>query len=223
MYCMPIMGTSARLYFPNESSEEPIVTGSVRNNGSGCQKTSDTTKRYLGTEHGSEVEMTPNALNVRGKEPVSISFDDNVGVTITSHQKLTINADDDIIMKTPKNVKMTATSQLVAMKTGTKSGFSMEKDVHFLSNNVIRNGRDREAFAAIDNTPPKPVKQEPPKEEKKGFNWGKLALAAVVAVAVVASVATFGLGTTLAVAAIGAIAVSGAAGAIQGAKNSMDS
>ncbi|MPQ64981.1 hypothetical protein E4V82_23245, partial [Clostridium estertheticum] len=85
---------------------------------------------------------------------------------------------------------------------GTKSGFSMETDLHFLSNNVIKNGSDREAFAAFDDEPtvgkkpePKPVKKavvaKPPAEKKKGFNWGKLAgnvLAAVAVVAVVAAV-----------------------------------
>ncbi|MCY6354749.1 late control protein D, partial [Clostridium sp. ZS2-4] len=64
MYSMPIVGTSARLYFPDETSELPIVTGCVRTNGSSCAKTSDTTKRYFGTEHGSEIEMTPSALNI---------------------------------------------------------------------------------------------------------------------------------------------------------------
>jgi hypothetical protein len=34
MYSMPVVGTSARLYFPNESSEAPIVAGCVRKNGS---------------------------------------------------------------------------------------------------------------------------------------------------------------------------------------------
>lgn len=42
MYSMPVVGTSARLYFPNEESEDPIVTGCVRSNGSSCAKTSDT-------------------------------------------------------------------------------------------------------------------------------------------------------------------------------------
>ena len=59
MYSMPIVGTSARLYFSDETCNEPLVSGCVRNNGSSCAKTSDTTKRYFGTEHGSEVEMTP--------------------------------------------------------------------------------------------------------------------------------------------------------------------
>ncbi|MPQ31918.1 late control protein D, partial [Clostridium estertheticum] len=144
MYSMPIVGTSASLYFPSETSEEPIVTGCVRTNGSSCAKTADTTKRYFGTEHGSEIEMVPNALNIKGgsKEPLSISFDDAVGVTITSHKKLSLNAADEITMKTPQSVKLKAQSQILVAKAGTKSGFSMETDLHFLSNNVIKNGSD---------------------------------------------------------------------------------
>ncbi|WP_309245268.1 hypothetical protein [Clostridium estertheticum] len=214
MYSMPIVGTSASLYFPSETSEEPIVTGCVRTNGSSCAKTADTTKRYFGTEHGSEIEMVPGALNIKGgsKEPLSISFDDAVGVTIKSHKKLSLSAAGGIIMKTPQSVKLNAQSQILVAKAGTKSGFSMETDLHFLSNNVIKNGSDREAFAAFDDEPtvgkkpePKPIKKAAvvkakkketkkdvkKEEKKKGFNWGKLAgnvLAAVAVVAVVAAV-----------------------------------
>lgn len=34
MYCMPIVGTSANLYFPSERSNDPLVIGCVRKNGS---------------------------------------------------------------------------------------------------------------------------------------------------------------------------------------------
>ncbi|WP_310889538.1 polymorphic toxin type 15 domain-containing protein [Clostridium estertheticum] len=203
MYSMPIVGTSASLYFPSETSEEPIVTGCVRTNGSSCAKTADTTKRYFGTEHGSEIEMVPGALNIKGgsKEPFSISFDDAVGVTIKSHKKLSLNAAGGITMKTPQSVKLKAQSQILVAKAGTKSGFSMETDLHFLSNNVIKNGSDREAFAAFDDEPtvgkkpePKPVKKavvaKPPAEKKKGFNWGKLAENVLAGLAVVAVAGT---------------------------------
>ena len=97
MYSMPIVGTSAKLYFSDETCNEPLVSGCVRNNGSSCEKTADTTKRYFGTEHGSEVEMTPSAINIKGgsKSPISISIDDNVGITITSPKKLNLSADSD--------------------------------------------------------------------------------------------------------------------------------
>ncbi|WLC72007.1 hypothetical protein KTC96_08490 [Clostridium estertheticum] len=106
----------------------------------------------------------------------------------------------------------------------------METDLHFLSNNVIKNGSDREAFAAFDDEPtvgkkpePKPVKKavvaKPPEKEKKGFSWGKLAgnvlaglaVVAVVAIAAVAIAVTLGAATAVVAAiAIGA-AVAGTA------------
>lgn len=219
MYSMPVAGTSARLYFPDESGKEPVVTGCVRNNGSSCAKTCDTTKRYFGTEHGSEVEMTPGALNIRGgsASPISISFDDSIGVTITSPKKLTLDADSEIIMKTPKNVKINGVSQILASKGDTNSGFTLENDMHFLSDNVKKEGRSTEAFSPFDDEPQegtKPEPPEPPKEEKKPFNWGKLAcnvlaglaVVAAVTVAAVAVAATAGLAGPV----IGAIAIGGA-------------
>ncbi|WP_297430665.1 DNA/RNA non-specific endonuclease, partial [Clostridium sp.] len=148
------------------------------------------------------------------------------GVTLKSPKNLSLNADDDIIIKTPASVKVKAQSQIGVIKTGTESGFSVETDMHFKGSNVIKDGSDRETYAPFDDEPKagkKPDPPAPPPEKKKGFNWGKLALAAVVAVAVVASVATFGLGATLAVAAVGAIVACAAAGAVEGAKNSIAS
>ena len=97
MYAMPLVDENARLYFPNESSEEPIITGCARKNGDTCEKTSDTTKRYFETEHGSEIAILPDALNIKGgsEELLSISFDDNVGVTLTSLKGINLNAGAD--------------------------------------------------------------------------------------------------------------------------------
>ena len=207
MYSMPIVGTKASLYFADETQVNPTVVNCIRKNGGSCAKTSDTSKRYFGTEHGSEIEMTPEAINIKGgsKEPLSMSFDDNIGVTITSPKKLTLTADDEIVFKTPKKISVNAKSQILLAKTNTKSGVSIETDFQFLSNNVIQDGRDKEAFAAFDDAPKKP---EPPK--KKEFNWwelGKnvlagLAVAAAVTVLAVAVVATGGA----ALVAVGAVA-----------------
>ncbi len=234
MYSMPVVGTSAALYFPNESSEAPIVTGCVRKNGGSCAKTSDTTKRYFGTEHGSEIEMTPGALNINGgsKEPLNISFDDNTGVTLKSPKKLSLNADGEIIIKTPQNINIKAESQIIVAKAGTQSGFSVENEFHFTGDTTIEDATDRETYDPFDDEPKaaqKPeekkeeTKKEGKKEEKKKFSWGKLALAAVAAVAVVASVATFGLGATLAVAAVGAIVAGAAVGAAKAGVDNVNS
>lgn len=226
MYSMPIVGTEARLYFPSENGENPRITGCVRTNGSSCAKTSDTTKRYFGTEHGSELEMTPGALNIKGgsKEPLNISIDDEIGVTITSPKKLTLAAEDEIIMKTPKSVKLKAESQILVAKENSQSGFSVENEMHFKSNNVIKDGSCRDTYKAFKDEPE--AGQKPPdEEEKSGFNWGGLLMAAAAAVAVVAAVATLGIGAAIvgavAVACIGAICASSAAATAAGIQSAM--
>ncbi|MCY6355855.1 hypothetical protein, partial [Clostridium sp. ZS2-4] len=160
-----------------------------------------------------EIEMTPGALNIKGgsKEPLSISFDDKVGVTIKSPKKLRLNADEEIIMKTPQSVKVKGESQILAAKTKTQSGFSMETDMHFLSNNVIKEGTNRETYPPFNDEPiagRKPVPPELPKEEKKGFSWGKLAKGVLAGLAVVAAVT---------VAAVAIAVTAGAAAAVVGA------
>ena len=227
MYSMPIVGTSAKLYFSDETCNEPLVSGCVRNNGSSCEKTADTTKRYFGTEHGSEVEMTPSALNIKGgsKSPISISIDDNVGITITSPKKLNLSADSEIIMKTPKNVKINGVSQINAQKTNTESGFSLETDLHFLSEKVIKNGSSSESYEDFDDEPQAGQMPEPePPKKKKGFSWGSLLVAVVAVAAVAVSVATFGVGAVLVGAAVGAlisVASTAVGDAISGEKSSL--
>ena len=149
MYAMPLVGENVRLYFPNESSEEPIITGCARKNGDTCEKTSDTTKRYFETEHGSEIAMLPDALNIKGgsKELLSISFDDNVGVTLTSPKGINLNAGGEIVIKTPNNINITAQSQIQMTKGNTEKGVSIEGEFHIKGNNVIKNGSCRETYS----------------------------------------------------------------------------
>ncbi|EKQ50988.1 hypothetical protein [Clostridium sp. LS] len=217
MHCMPVVGTDARLYFPNESSEEPIVTGCLRTNGSSCKKTSDTSKRYLGTEHGSSVEMLPDAINIKGgsSSPLSIKFEGSIGVTLTSPKKLTMSASDEIIMKTPKSVKINAQSQIAIVKTNAGSGLAIEGDLNYKSNNVILEGTFKESFPDFDDDEPK-IGQKPEQPKEMPF-WEKVAIAAVAVVAAVAIVAaavvlapevtmvalgaSFNLGTAIAVCA----------------------
>lgn len=201
MYSMPIIGTHALLYFSNEGNEEPIITGCVRRNGNDCAKTSDTTKRYLGTEHGSEIEMIPNALNIKGgsKEPLCICFDDNVGVTLTSPKKLSMNADDDIIIKTLKNVKINAQSKIFVAKTHTKSTFSIENEIHILSSHVIADGSAKEVFIPYNEGNEGIQESEIIQGNNKGFDFENLA------VAVASSVSACGVGAVTAAKCISAL------------------
>ena len=149
MYSMPVVGTSVRLYFPNESSEEPIIVGCARKNGDACEKTSEPSNRYYETEHGSEIAMISDALTIKGgcKETLSVSFEDNVGVTFTSPKKLSLNAGGEIEINTPRYVKINGTSQIVMTKGNASNGVSIEGEFHIKGNNVIKNGSCREVYA----------------------------------------------------------------------------
>ncbi|NSB91119.1 glucan-binding YG repeat protein, partial [Clostridium saccharobutylicum] len=149
MYSMPLVSEIARLYFPNESSEAPIVTGCVRKNGDTCEGTADTRNRYFHTEHGSEIAMLPDALNIKGgsNKALSISFDDKSGVKLKSHKGLRLNADGEIVIKTHKRVKIKAQSQILMTKGNKSHGVSIEGEFHVKGNNVITNGSSREIYA----------------------------------------------------------------------------
>ncbi|NRT72212.1 hypothetical protein [Clostridium beijerinckii] len=120
-----------------------------------------------------------------------------------------MNASEEIIMKTPKSVKINAQSQIAIVKTNSGSGLAIEGDLNYKSNNVILEGIVKEAFADFDDDEPKiGQKPEPPKEMPL---WEKIAIAAVAVVAaavvlapevtMVALGASFNLGTAIAVCA----------------------
>ncbi|MBC2582891.1 hypothetical protein HGI79_22060, partial [Clostridium sp. DJ247] len=188
MYCMPKTGTYARLYFPDETGDNATALGCIRKNGGSCQKTGNPDNRYFGTEHGSELEITPGAINIVGgcKEPLKLSIDDALGVTLKSHKKLKLNADDDICLYTPKRIVISAQSQLLAKKSSALKGFSIESEYHFLGSDVIADGSDRTTYPPFDDEPKQGTPPPPPQPAKKpGFSWGKLLVCAVAAVAVV--------------------------------------
>ncbi|MEB9896527.1 hypothetical protein P4K96_24130, partial [Bacillus cereus] len=213
MYCMPQVGTHATLYLPDATGSGAVVTGCVRKNGDSCAKTGDPNIRYFGTEHGSELELSPTAINVvsGSKEPLKLSFDDATGVTMTSHRKLLLNAKDDISLFTPKRIRIHAQSQVLVKKLTALSGFSIENEYHLLGEHVEVLGRDRTEYA--------PYEDEPQEGEAPKFDWGKLwgnvlaglAVVAVVTVAAVATVATAGAGAVVIAAVASTAAISGTA------------
>ncbi|MCT4509029.1 MAG: hypothetical protein N4A48_09775 [Tepidibacter sp.] len=213
MYCMPKIGTNASLYFPNNIENNAKVVGCIRKNGSSCQKTKNPNTRYFGTEHGSELELSPGNINIVAgcKEPLKISFDDSTGITIKSHKKLRLNAGEEISLYTPKKIIIKAQSQLFTKRTKALNGFSIENEYHFLGTNVNADGSDRTQYPPFDD---EPKQGQPPK--KSPFNWGKLAknvlaglaVVAVVTIAAVAVAATLGAAAPL----VGAIALSAGIG-----------
>ncbi|OOM13970.1 contractile injection system protein, VgrG/Pvc8 family [Clostridium saccharobutylicum] len=152
MYSMPLVGESVRLYFPNDSSEKPIIAGCSRKNGEECEKTSEPSKRYYETEHGSEIAMLPNALNIKGvsKKNMIMSFNDELGVHLKSSKKLKINSDEGIVIKTPKRVKINAHNQILLMKRNKSHSVLIEDGVYIKGNNVVMNGNSSEIYDSFE-------------------------------------------------------------------------
>ncbi|MBC2478222.1 late control protein D, partial [Clostridium beijerinckii] len=149
MYSMPLAGESVRLYFPNESSEAPFVIGCVRKNGDTCEGTEDPASRYFHTEHGSEIAMLPGALNIIGgsEAPLSVTFEDETGATLTSPNGLSLNAGGEIVISTPNNVNISAQSQVLMTKGSTENGVSIEGEFHVKGSEVILNGNINEGYS----------------------------------------------------------------------------
>ncbi|MNO79517.1 hypothetical protein D3C76_706870 [compost metagenome] len=218
MYCMPKAGTSATLYFPNDRGSKSRVTGCVRTNGADCAKTGNPNNRYFGTEHGSELELTPTAINVvsGSKEPLMISFDDASGVIIKSHRKLTLNAAEEISLTTPKRILIKTTNLIMAKKLSKLSGFTIEGEYHLLGDQVNNNGSDRTPYTKYQD---EPATWTPPEPKPKKFKWGKLfgnvlaglAVVAVVTAVAVLCVATCGAGAVIIGAVAAGAAISGTA------------
>lgn len=213
MYLMPQIGTNASLYIPGLHEQNAIITGSVRTNGGGCEKTGDPNTRYLGTEYGQELKLAPGGIYITaGKSNLVANFDDEEGVKLSSHKKLILEAEQEIIIESQKTVSISAASQILIATPS--AAISMENETHFLAAQTHITCTDEAPFPEVEQPEQEQEEQEqetaPATEEsQQGFsiNWGAVIVGAVAAAAVVAVASvTFGIGAPLALAAIGAAA-----------------
>ena len=151
MYSMPIVGTNANLYFSSERSEDPIVIGCIRKNGSSCESFSDVNNRYFSTESGNNLDMLPGAINF-SRPGLSANFNDGSGINLSSSSSLNISAGYVGIYAGDITIK--AKSKLEAKK-GESSFISLENDFYNNAGIVMENGSDKASNGAFDDDPQK--------------------------------------------------------------------
>ena len=151
MYSMPIVGTNANLYFSSERSEDPIVIGCIRKNGSSCESFSDVNNRYFATESGNNLDMLPGAINF-SRPGLSANFNDGSGINLSSSSSLNISAGYVGIYAGDITIK--AKSKLEAKK-GESSFISLENDFYNNAGIVMENGSDKASNGAFDDDPQK--------------------------------------------------------------------
>ena len=151
MYSMPIVGTNANLYFSSERSEDPIVIGCIRKNGSSCESFSDVNNRYFSTESGNNLDMLPGAINF-SRPGLSANFNDGSGINLSSSSSLNISAGYVGIYAGDITIK--AKSKLEAKK-GESSFIALENDFYNNAGIVMENGSDKASNGAFDDDPQK--------------------------------------------------------------------
>ncbi|WP_270547694.1 EndoU domain-containing protein [Clostridium butyricum] len=175
MYSMPIVGTNANLYFSSERSEDPVVIGCIRKNGSSCESFSDVNNRYFATESGNNLDMLPGAINF-SRPGLSANFNDGSGINLSSSSSLNISAGYVGIYAGDITIK--AKSKLEAKK-GESSFISLENDFYNNAGIVMENGSDKVSNGAFDDDPQKGAAEA--KKAKEAMESAvKVALAAVV-------------------------------------------
>ena len=175
MYSMPIVGTNANLCFSSERSEDPIVIGCIRKNGSSCESFSDVNNRYFSTESGNNLDMLPGAINF-SRPGLSANFNDGSGINLSSSSSLNISAGYVGIYAGDITIK--AKSKLEAKK-GESSFISLENDFYNNAGIVMENGSDKASNGAFDDDPQKGATEA--KKAKEAMESAvKVALAAVV-------------------------------------------
>jgi len=154
MYSMPIVGTNALLYFPNESKANPIVIGCVRKNGSSYNKFSDVNNRYYTTEHKNQLAMVPQSISFTcsGNPGLNVTLDDEEGVTIKSDKNITLTAPNEVIMKTETKVTIKAVSKLEVQRENKQAGISLENKTSCFGDTVHENGSSTELFASFSHS-----------------------------------------------------------------------
>ena len=151
MYSMPIVGTSARLYFSNEMCVEPIVTGCVRTNGSTCEQFSDTSNRYFVTESDNHLDMLPGAVNF-SRPGLSVNLNDDDGISLNSSSSLYACA-GSIILDAGK--VLIIAKDKVTIDKNKQSTLSIENECYTDASGVVyENGSSREAFEAFTDDEP---------------------------------------------------------------------
>ncbi|MDR1702716.1 MAG: HNH endonuclease, partial [Sporomusaceae bacterium] len=126
MYLMPQLDTIAELYVPDLLEANAIVTGMLRTNGANCDKTSDPNIRYLATENKKELKIAPEGIYLTsGEEDLALKLDNAEGVTLFSKKKLTLSAEEEVLIHAEGKL---------AFETGSQIGFIVSSNSFALAN-----------------------------------------------------------------------------------------
>lgn len=128
-YCMPEKGDSVRLYFPDEIENNGYIISSIHtgnSGGSGGKDSSDAPRsnpdnKSISNKYNKKIELTPTTIVMTNNKGMSITLDDEVGISIVSDKKISIKSDDEIdILSANAAINVNAKEQIVLSQSSSK-------------------------------------------------------------------------------------------------------
>ena len=191
MYCMPQVGTRVSLYFPNYDEQMAMAVNCVRTNGGSCTRMSDPSKRSFVTEHGKEMNLYPQEMSLLGGANGMVKLEDETGISISTDKGIMVVALGPVSISGKVAVTTALMGEVVMAKGNILTGEMKTTQVQSNQYDLLAadftciEGWNQQTFEAYNDTP-----------QEGSFDWGGLignvlagiAVAAVVGLAVAASI-----------------------------------
>jgi phage baseplate assembly protein gpV len=112
-YCMPELGDTVSLYFPNAKEEEGVVCNSIRQGSQGGNKIDDPGVKYFRTKFGKELMFNDKQIVITGKDgEILINLEEEKGIEIYSEKDIKIQCKNDMFIDVGHKMTVTAGDEI---------------------------------------------------------------------------------------------------------------
>lgn len=110
-YCMPEVGDTVRIVFPDEDENNAYVMSSVHLEAEEARNNPD--HKSWKNRQNKEILFTPDSLVIRNNKGLAVELSDQKGIVITSDKNISLNADKNInLTSCNSNITVNADSSL---------------------------------------------------------------------------------------------------------------
>lgn len=117
-YCMPEIGDSVRIYFPNRKEAETVAVSSVNLTPSKRGERSDPDTKIISTVHGKQIILTPGGIQIIANGNLLMTLTDDGGLTINSDKKIILDAVGDISISSQSRVEVNGKNEISLSQGG---------------------------------------------------------------------------------------------------------
>lgn len=131
-YCMPEIGDSVRVYFPNEKEDDAFVFNAMQIDKEG----KDPNIKFFRNPQGKEIEFGQDYLKITNNDGLTIILDDKKGISMESDKNINISSNQEInVQSINGKIGIVSTDEIV-MKQGEDTSISIHDDVNISGNQV---------------------------------------------------------------------------------------